>query len=121
MIKIFILFSFLNFLESFAEVTLPDELVYAEYVCHSCYLNIEEYDELITKAEKLQLKLLVMFRRSQDNFKCAAQENPHYEIEKLNDENYETSNCSDYEETKVISAIQEIIYEEEVERFDLTI
>lgn len=93
--------------------------MYAEYVCHSCFLNIEEYDELITKAEILQLKLLVMFRKSQDNFKCAAQENPDYEIEKLNDEHEETSNFSDYEETKEIMPIEEIIYEEEVERFVL--
>lgn len=91
--------------------------MYAEYVCHSCFLNIEEYDELITRAEKLQLKLLNMFRRSQDNFKCAAQENPDYEIEKLNDEHDETSNYSDYEEPKEILSIEEIIYEEEIVRF----
>lgn len=95
--------------------------MYAEYVCHSCFQNIEEYDELITKAEKLQLKLLVMFRKSQDNFKSAAEENPDLEIEKLIDEHDETSNYSDYEDAKEILPAEEIIYEEEVERFVLKI
>ena len=63
------------------------------------------------------MKLLVLFRRSQDNFKCAAQENPDFEVEKLNDEQDETTNYSDYEEPKEILPIEEIIYEEEVERF----
>lgn len=60
-----------------------------------------------------------MFRRSQDNFKCAALENPDYEIEKLNDEHDETSNYSDYEEPKEILSIEEVIYEEEIVRFVL--
>lgn len=62
-----------------------------------------------------------MFRRSQDNFKSAAEENPDLEIEKLIDEHDETSNYSDYEDAKEILPVQEIIYEEEVERFVLKI
>lgn len=89
----------------------------AEYVCHSCFLNIEEYDDLITKAEILQLKLLVLFRNTQDNFKFEAEEKLNLEIETLTEEPDEACNYSDFEEPKEILPIEETKYEEEIERF----
>lgn len=104
--------------EQFAEIELSEELIYGTGICQNCLVKFNEYDEFITKAEKIQLDIIGLIENKVMLLEMSDNDEKQIKQENIEDDpiEYEPDDEIYYEsediEEAIVSNQQE--YEEEI-------
>lgn len=107
-------------IESFAEIELSEDVVFTTGICQNCLVKFNEYDEFISKAEKIQLdiihlmenKVLLLEMTEPDDNNVKSEADDPIEYEPLDEIYFEEQEVEEEEGT--IISNQEQYDEEEI-------
>ncbi|CAG9804863.1 unnamed protein product [Chironomus riparius] len=105
-------------IEQFAEIELGEELIYGTGICQNCLVKFNEYDEFISKAEKIQLDIIGLIENKVMLLEMSDNEEKQIKQESIEDDpiEYEPDDEIYYESEDIEGAIvsNQEEYEEEI-------